>query len=102
MKFFKISLLLFAFSFLSFSIFADAPKGNSKCVEACNAFFSCAKQKNPKLSDTDKKKSDAGCMNTCKKKSAAVIGCYDSNKNSCRGFESCIMNAYNNSPKKTQ
>lgn len=45
-------------------------------------------------SAADIKKLTDGCLNTCKKKTKEVLGCYATSSSSCVSFALCIQKSY--------
>ncbi len=88
----SITLICFTISlFVTSNIFA-----NEQCKPACDKFLECTKDMNKGKSATaaDIKKLTDGCMNTCKKKTREVLGCFATSSSSCVSFALCIQKSY--------
>ncbi|RHX77706.1 Cys-rich protein [Leptospira yasudae] len=85
-------LLILSFFLLAGSLSAQS----ATCNEVCGFYSGCVEQNAPrKLSADEKTKVKAGCLNSCKKHTAAVAACFENHKSQCKPFNDCIVNAYN-------
>ncbi|AAS70978.1 Cys-rich protein [Leptospira interrogans] len=86
---------------LSFLILAGSLSAQSaSCNEVCGFYSGCVDQNAPrKLSAEEKNKVKTGCLNSCKKHSAAVAACFENHKSQCKPFNECIVSTYNTNKK---
>ncbi|EMO10928.1 hypothetical protein LEP1GSC137_3991 [Leptospira borgpetersenii str. Noumea 25] len=86
MKHFFLLILFFLISTGSVSAQSAA------CNEICGFYSGCVEQNAPrKLSADEKTKVKTGCINSCKKHSAAVTACFENHKSQCKPFNECIV-----------